>query len=296
MVGLLGWCVAQTACSSDDESSASTPSEAGGTRNAPSGAVSGNPSTSASGAAQGAATSGGSNTTNTSERFGQLLFASIKTPTGHANVLTASFYSRLASGCSSRQFGVCTHTPTCSTAYAPVYESAGTVTMSSTSPLLNVAIEPSDTNAYVSTSTATTLVGGEHLHFSATGGTIPAFSSDIDVSPVLLIDSPAADANGTLAASASEDLVIRFSRGGPGVQLYAQAATASGSLVCTSAVGDNGLTIPAAALATLDSGTKMSLWTLTSQVVSAGQFEITTGTLLDAYTPDKSHPVVISVE
>ncbi|HEY5958485.1 MAG TPA: hypothetical protein VIV60_18110, partial [Polyangiaceae bacterium] len=229
-------------------------------------------------------------------RSGQILLVSLRGNPTPARVMIANFFNNTASNCVSQAYGDCTFTPPCSTPYEPLYVDAGTLSVTSPNSAINISMTPSADNTYVSVSSSVGLSGGEALHFAATGGAIPAFSSDVTVALVLLIDAPVPNDNGEISASTTEDLVVRFSRSGAGVQLHVQSTTENGTLVCISAPAVPTLTIPAGALSALGSGATLSLWTLTSRVVTAGGFDITTGALMDAFTPDKAHAVTVKVQ
>jgi hypothetical protein len=150
---------------------------------------------------------------------------------------------------------------------------------------------PNGDNTYTTGALGGAFSGGETAHIAASGGTVPAFSADLPVPLALLIQSPVPDATGVMLASASSDLVIQFSRGTTGVELYAQ--NDDGTLSCHSTLGASSLTIPKAALAA--SGGQLVLYTWATKEIVAGDFTITSGVVMNAFTTNKLHPVTIQL-
>jgi hypothetical protein len=206
----------------------------------------------------------------------------------------ATFYSAPAS-CPVQTFGDCIVHPDCPS--VATYVSAGTLTVTSpataTLPANNVTVTPNADNTYDNAGLSGLFSGGEAVHISASGATVPAFSANLTAPLVLLIDSPTPDATGIIHANASSDLVIQFSRGAAGVALFAQNLSAGlpAWLECTSAPNASSMTIPKAALAAV--GGPIYLLTRATQEVVAGDFTVTTGIFMNAYTPDKQNPVTI---
>ena len=50
-----------------------------------------------------------------------------------------------------------------------------------------------------------------------------------------------------------------------------------------------------AALGALGAGSKLDLWTFSGQVMPVGDYSITAGVVMNAYTPDKSMPVTVKL-
>lgn len=196
----------------------------------------------------------------------------------------------------SQSFGDCTFSPSCEDSWMTTYVSAGAITMTSAQPAMTVTLEPGLDNAY-NTGTGSMgagFSGGESAHIAASGATIPAFTADITIPLTLLIDSPKPDSSGLIIANADSDLIVKFSRGTAGVDVFLQSFTPTGMLTCQAKSEVGSMTICKEALALLDS-TFARLWTFGYKIVEAGDWSITVGSIMEAYTPDKSHPVKISV-
>lgn len=291
---------AQTGCKGSDE-----PSDDGittGTAGTAGANTGGAQSTAAGGAAAGNTSSsvGGSGSGN-ELRTGQFLLVSVFRSSSTSAGVMARFYTTPPSGCPAAQImGDCKLTPPCSLASTATAVSAGTLTVTApaTTPPINVAMTPNADNSYDGPALSSPLTGLESVHLAASGGTVPAFSADVSVALALLVDSPTPDASGVIAASATSDLTIHFTRGTNAAVLYLETLTGSntdGLLTCESALGASSLTIPAAALAA-SSGRSISLWTFTRQVLTVGDFAVTVGALMDAYTTDKLHNVTITLQ
>jgi hypothetical protein len=202
--------------------------------------------------------SGGTNNGGTS-RYGHFTLLSVHDYSGSFAQASAAFYTTTSQPCSSQAFGDCVLSATCSSSVN--YVSAGTLTVTSpatsTLPANNVTMVPNADNTYTAGGLSGAFSGGESAHIAASGANVPAFSEDLTVPLALLIDSPTPDSQGIIQASTSSDLVIQFSRGTTGVELYVQ--NADGMFECHSAPGASSLTIPKNALG---SGATLSLFTL----------------------------------
>jgi hypothetical protein len=127
------------------------------------------------------------------------------------------------------------------------------------------------------------------------GATVPAFSADLTVPVAILINSPTPDSYGTIHASASDDLVIQFSRATSDVRLSVQTIPdGEVELECNSALGASTFTIPKEALAV--AGRQIYLFTRASKGIVAGDFVVDTDIIMNAYTTDKAHPVTIALD
>jgi len=212
--------------------------------------------------------------------------------------VAARFYAGALNRCSSQTFGSCIYYTNCSLPSS--YVSAGTLSVTSpaTADLAanNISMVPNADNSYVTAGLSGTFAGGESVHIAASGATVPALSLDLTAPLALLVDSPAADNYGAIQASKSSDLVIQFSRGMTDVRLVALPMTFDSSteyVECTSEPGASSLTIPKAALAV--AGRVIDLLTVTTKEVVVGGFAIKASLLMNAFTPDKQHPVTIEI-
>jgi hypothetical protein len=194
-------------------------------------------------------------------------------------------------------FGDCTFYPNCEDGVTVTYVSAGSVTLTATQPAVSATSDPGSDNEYRigSGSMQPGFSGGETAHIAASGAVIPAFATDISIPLTLLIDSPAPDANGLITASVSRDLVLKFSRGSAGVDLFLQSSGGDGSVTCQAKSESGSVTIPKEALAIIG-GTHAQLWTFGNKTIAAGDWSIIVGSLMEAYTPDKSHYVTLTAQ
>ena len=291
---------------------ASTSGGTGGTGNATGGAVlvGGTTSTGTNGGTNGAgasstatasggATSGGA-TSGTTPNSGEVLVVSVLNGENQLTItdVGASFYAGTLKRCSSQTFGDCIYYTNCS--QPSTYVSAGTLTITSpataTLPANNIAMVPNADNSYTYAGLSGTFAGGESVHIAASGATVPAFSVDLTAPLALLINSPATDNYGSIQASKSSDFVIQFSRGTAGVTLVAlplDFETSTEYVECTSEPGASSLTIPKAALAV--AGPVLSLLTVATKQIVAGDYAVSAGINMNAFTPDKQHPVTIEI-
>lgn len=221
----------------------------------------------------------------------------------HDQMTTAEVYAMFYAGsptqCSSQPYGDCIYYTNCS--QPSTFVSAGTLSITSpaTAALAanDISIVPNADNSYTYAPLSGTFAGGETVHIAASGATVPAFSADMTVPLGLLVESQATDNYGTIRASKSSDLVIQFSRGGTGVALVAMPLTYDTSteyVECTSEPGASSLTIPKAALAV--AGPVLNLLTVATKSVVAGAYAVDAAIYMNAFTPDKQHPVTIEIK
>jgi hypothetical protein len=260
------------------------------------GGTSGRGGTSSTGGTSASSTAGG--TVATPGKTGQVMVMNLHqaSVTRGLSVMFRDI-SPATSACDAPEsFGDCTYYPNCDSGSITTNASAGAVTMTSTQPAMTVTILPGTDNQYVTGSGALDpgFSGGETAHISAAGATVPAFATDIAIPLVLLIDSPAPDANGLITANATNDLVLKFSRGAPGVDLLLQTSTGMGTLTCQAASTTGTMTIRTGALAIIGS-LRAPLYTFGNKIVTAGAWSVTVGSLMEAFTPDKARPVTITV-
>ena len=241
-------------------------------------------------------TGGAGGTSAGKSNVGQLFLLSIvEDQFNRVTQVSAQFYTSPQT-CPFQTYGDCIVRPDCTS--LPNYVSAGTLTITSpattTLPANNITMTPNADYTYSNGALSGPFGGTEAVHVAASGATVPAFSADLTAPLALLIDSPTADANGIISANRSSDLVIQFSRGVPGVALVAQYLSGGFQywIECTSAPGASSLTIPKAALDNAASGLYLLTWS--SKEITAGDFTVMTGIIMNAFTPDKQHPVVIN--
>ncbi len=172
---------------------------------------------------------------------------------------------------------------------------AGTLALTSSGLEQTVTMTPDPANEYRWSGALGSLGGLETMRFAASGGTVPAFSADMTAPLALLLDSPASSLGGEVTVDKSKDLVLTFSRGTPGVSLMLQANSSNGALDCAFPSEDGSATIPAAALQALGAGATIEPWTYGKKMLTAGDFTIDVGAVMDVATPSKSALVKISV-
>ena len=224
------------------------------------------------------------------------LYSIVASTFNRMSVVSASFYAA-TSACPVQTFGDCVLHSACTGSATTVSAGTLTVTSPATATLAanNVTISPNTDNTYDQAALSGLFSGAEVANISASGASVPAFSAALTVPLVLLIDSPTPDADGTIQANSSSDLVIQFSRGTTGVVLSAQPINPASSdwLECNSAPGANSLTIPAAALAA--TAGQLYLVTRATEDIVAGDFTVNVGVMMNAYMPNKTTPVTIQI-
>lgn len=174
--------------------------------------------------------------------------------------------------------------------------SAGTITLSSSSPQTNVSTEPDASGAYNQSRLSVSFRGGEALHIMATGAAVPAFSADLMFPKLLLIDEPAADSTGLIKAKTTEDLTLSFSRAVDGVTLIITGSSNSTYLNCTSQASSKTLTVKAAALAALGSGAQLQLYTAGAVSVPVSGWSVLVGASAETATPDLKAPITVQIQ
>jgi len=134
------------------------------------------------------------------------------------------------------------------------------------------------------------------LRVAAAGGTVPAFSADLNVPKLLVIDQPAPDASGLIKAPSTADLVISFSRAVEGISLHLLGGNAGHNLSCNAPFPSSTLTVQAAALAALGAGARVTAYTVGVEDAPIPGWKVLLGTLTEAMTPDHTAAVSIQVE
>jgi hypothetical protein len=285
-----GWCLA--ACLSlaavgckDEAASSDVSSQAGRTSTDAGGGIAGTASS------QGGSAAGGAMTTNAPNQVGQVYIADRLRASGPQLSITADFEGITGvRKCSTVpiKYGSCEFRPNClETSAKSVYADAGTLSITSSNPQLQVSMIKSAAGSYTGDiPTNTHFDGAQTAHVSASGAVVPAFETDVTVPLVLLVEAPGVDSLGEIVASQDRDLEITISRGGPGIEIYTQGSSDTGSIICRAASESGKLTIPADALKAIGANTRLPLWTNWSKTITAGQWEITVGSVMGAYTPD----------
>lgn len=210
-----------------------------------------------------------------------------------------------ASPCDVSTFGACT-VSTCPADYvAPdnstvASPSAGKIAWSDGKTFMG-ELTPDALGRYAPYASATLgFSGGESLTVSGSGGDVPAFSTTVAVPLSLLLASPAADATGHLVSPKTQDLVLTFDRGMPGLDLYAQSMsndpTTHSFLQCTFPSATGTATIPAAALAKLSTAHKILLTTAQKQTVAAGDYSVVVWTVLGLLNQTKTYRIQLEIQ
>ncbi len=177
---------------------------------------------------------------------------------------------------------------------------AGSITIASEMDTFSVELTPDATGAYGLSTPSGYLGGGETVTITASGGGVPAFTHTLTYPLVLLLTEPAlAAGEGTVHASRSADLVLRWDRGIKGVALQIQTrSTTSGApyLVCLAAAEDGTLTIPAAALTAVAAGTELLLLGVLGERATAGDYAVNIAAAGAVMTPDRMQRVSVVIE
>ncbi|MES1186198.1 MAG: hypothetical protein ABUL60_20460 [Myxococcales bacterium] len=233
--------------------------------------------------------SGASSTTQISARFGDPEHPQLQA----------------ASPCDVSTFGSCT-VSTCPTDYvAPdnstvASPSAGKIAWSDGKTFMG-ELSPDALGRYAPFNNNTLgFSGGESLTVSGSGGDVPAFSTTVAVPLSLLLASPVADATGHLAWQKTQDLVLTFDRGMPGLDLYVQSMsndrTSNSFLQCTFPSAPGTATIPAAAMASLSTAHKILLTTAQKQTVAAGDYSVVVWTVLGLLNQTKTYRIQLEIQ
>ena len=246
------------------------------------------------GGASGGATNGSVFDTN-ADKSGQVIVYAFAF--GVSRTLSAEFRLTQKTTCEWTRYGDCQVSSACAAdSTQTTWASAGTISLTSASPQVDVSIDPDGSNVYPRAVFGASLTGGEMLRVAATGGTVPAFSADLNVPKLLVIDQPAPDATGRIKAPATADLVISFSRGVEDVSLQLLGSNQGHTLSCRAPFPSSTLTVQAAALAALGAGAEVSAYTLGVKDAPITGWNVLLGTLTEAMTPDHKAAVSIQVE
>jgi hypothetical protein len=142
--------------------------------------------------------------------------------------------------------------------------------------------------------------GGESLTVSAAGAAVPAFSTEVSVPLSLLLVSPPPDDTGHLVWAKTQDLVLTFDRGMPGLDLYAQSmsndATNHTFLQCTLPSATGTATIPQAALAKLSTAHKILLTTALKRTLPAGDYSLEVWTVIGLLNQTKTYRIQLELQ
>jgi hypothetical protein len=178
-----------------------------------------------------------------------------------------------------------------------VFASAGNVNVTCPSPAINVTLQSGANNEYPTQLLTTAFGGGESLHISAVGSTVPAFSADVTVPKVLLISSLAPDGSGVIAASVANGLTINFTRGAADVKMIVSGTAPNiGGLSCVVDSTAGTIPIPAAALAAIGAGVDLELITAKLTTIANADWNIDVWTAMPVYTSDLAKIVTVHVQ
>jgi hypothetical protein len=180
--------------------------------------------------------------------------------------------------------------------------SAGVIRVDSADAGIHVTFGPSGT-----TGGDKAFAGGEMITVSTTGGDIPAFSVNMQVPLMLLVDQPTKptlrSTTFAVAAPHGAPLKLSWTRGAPGVFLVVQSLDIQGfgalgrvnaSCFFRSEAGSG--TVPAEVLSDVMVGQQFVLLTANAVEVSAGAQPVTVWIVGEALTPDKKANVVLDVQ
>jgi hypothetical protein len=179
------------------------------------------------------------------------------------------------------------------------YASAGTVTITSPDVMGTATLTPSADGSYPTPTQMffdKSFAGGELLQIKAAGATVPAFEGELDVPLVLLVSQPLFVAGQTtLEVPRSQDLALTWTRGAPNVAFYLVGASArpdgqpgSASLFCSFPSESGSASIKSALLQLLNVDARLSLYTVASKTLIAGDYSVALGATLPTANPDKA--------
>lgn len=237
---------------------------------------------------------GSSGGSNSAEKTGQVLvYAAVF---GTDRSFSAAFWPQhRPTQCGSMTYGNCVLTKLCTdNADGITYASAGTITLTSTSPRVNVSIVPDTSSVYKNSLLPASLAGGETLHVAASGDTVPAFASDLTFPLLLIVDRPVADSTGLIMAPSTDDLVLSYSRGSNDVRLLVIGNSATDAVSCY-ADSVTSMTVPSQVLAALGAGTELRTYTVGINHVADAGWDISLATQAEAITPDKKAKITIQI-
>lgn len=176
---------------------------------------------------------------------------------------------------------------------------AGNLTITSDPPGFEVTLEDQGAGSYGTATETGTLSGGEQVTVSAAGGEIPAFTTSLTYPLLLLLTAPSpAEGESVVTVSRTADLVLEWDRGEADVDLLVETESASGgSSFATMAPSEDGaLTLSSSELSTLASGTELTLFTVRTTTIEAGDYPVEIWAVGAVMTPDRTRRVSLVVE
>jgi len=203
--------------------------------------------------------------------------------------------------CTLEKFGDCqvaTCTPNGKT--APIAPYAGDITITDGG-MVDVKLTTTPGQSYAQPSgRGGSLSGGERLTVSATGGDVPAFSTEIAVPRVITINAPVVDDMGSAPIPTSGDLALTFDNraadGESDTKLYVTGSSGTISVSCLLPTETGTASIPAAVLDKVrgSNGSLILLTTRTRQI-QAGAFSVSVAAYVSAMNPAKSKAVTFKL-
>jgi hypothetical protein len=192
--------------------------------------------------------------------------------------LVANLYTQPYSGlsCTTTVSGACKLEVCVAPPPAPPFASAGTLTLTGGTHTLTVAPMANGSYSQLVDATQTLWSGGETLTLTASGATVPAFSTSVTAPAPIVVAAPAAPAGGAkLTVSRSSDLTFTWTGGGGatvGGGISAVYGSTAESVTCTVPASAGTFTLPASLIAQLPAsptgvGLFASSWT-EAEVVS----------------------------
>jgi hypothetical protein len=149
-------------------------------------------------------------------------------------------------------------------------------------------LTPGATGVYSDNTVMGDLLGEEEVTVTAAGGEVPAFTHTMTYPLLMLLTRPAFDDVQTeYVASSAEDLVLEWDRGTPSHDLGIQTVGGTASLFCSFPGEDGTGTIPSELLARLAPGAELVLLGVQSEVLTAGEYDVTVSSAGAVVTPDR---------
>lgn len=184
--------------------------------------------------------------------------------------VSALFRAARSPACVVTTNGACTKT-TCASA-SPESFGAGTITVDgfSDGP---TTMSPNGALYTDVTSTTQRFAGGEELHASAAGGTVPAFARAVTAPPFLTVTSPSWAPAATLVVPRTSDLVVKWDGGGStSARAFVRIVQAAMELRCEVEAKAGTLVVPRTELAPLARDASIRIGAVARDLGVAGDY------------------------
>ncbi len=180
----------------------------------------------------------------------------------------------------------------------PAIPDAGTIQIRSTGDFTADFLAAGN-GEYTATALGGPLAGGETITITAEGGGVPAFTHTMEYPLVMMLTDPVFDDVQTeYAVSRAFDLPLAWDRGFEGLkfQVQSQSPGANRVLACSFPAETGAGTIDSDLLRMLDQGTQLLLLGVETDVVKAGDVEVSISSVSTVMTPDRARRAVVILE